>query len=115
MRAQIATALALIVIAGSANAAERTRFWNLTSNTIEQLYLSAPGQNKYGEDLCKLDDDGSVDHDERLTLKGVSTGHYDVKFVDAKGRTCVVPNVAITAGKVFTIDEKELKDCTKAQ
>jgi hypothetical protein len=36
-----------------------------------------------------------------------------VKFVDQRGRTCVVPNVQIKAEAVFSIEEKDLKDCVK--
>lgn len=87
------------------------RFWNLTANTINQFYLSRSGANSWGENLTKNDADGSVDHDERLKLPTTKPGYYDVKFTDVKGRTCIVANVKITEGKVFSIEEKELKDC----
>ena len=58
---------------------------------------------------------GAVDADERLTLKNVVPGHYDVKLVDKKGWICVVRNVEVQAGKpyAFSISEKDLTDCSQ--
>jgi hypothetical protein len=36
-----------------------------------------------------------------------------VKIVDKTGRTCVVPNIQVKAGSIFSIEEKTLKGCTK--
>jgi hypothetical protein len=57
--------------------------------------------------------DGAVDADERLTLKDVVPGRYDVKVTDKKGRTCLVRNVEVVTGKpyAFSISEKDLTDC----
>jgi hypothetical protein len=48
----------------------------------------------------------------RLTLKDVLPGRYDVKVIDRKGRTCLVRNVEIVAGKpyAFSVPEKDLTD-----
>jgi len=56
-----------------------------------------------------------VDQDERLRLTGVTAGHYDVKVTDKSGRTCIVKDVALEAGKpyAFSLSEAELKDCSK--
>ncbi len=89
MRPSIFVGLALLVVAAPAGAAERLQFWNLTANTVEA--------------------------DEKLPLKGVDAGHYDVKLTDVTGRTCLVKNVTVRAtGKyAFSIAEKDLTDCKK--
>ena len=102
--------LAFIPMAASA---KDTRFWNLTANTITSLQLSPAGKNQWGSNQADNDRDRTVDHDERLKITDTPAGVYDVKFVDKGGRTCVVPNVQVKTGAIFSIDEKELKDCAK--
>jgi hypothetical protein len=91
------------------------RFWNLTTVTLTQLSLAPVGTTKWGPNQCENDPDKSVDPDERLTLKGVNPGHYDVKLTDKKGRTCIVSNVEIKSGGAyaFSVSDKVLTSCTK--
>jgi hypothetical protein len=93
--------------------AKDTRFWNLTANTITSLQLSPAGKNDWGPNQADNDRDHTVDHDERLKITDTAPGMYDVKFVDKSGRTCVVPNIEVKAGSIFTIEEKNLKGCAK--
>jgi hypothetical protein len=93
--------------------AKDTRFWNLTANTITSLQLSPAGKNAWGPNQADNDRDRTVDHDERLKITDTVPGIYDVKFVDRSGRTCVVPNIEVKTGAVFTIEEKSLKDCAR--
>jgi hypothetical protein len=106
-------ALALTFAAG--NAAERLRFWNLTTVTIQELYLAPTGTTQWGANQCMNDRDGSVDPDERLTITGVTPGRYDVKLKDKKGRSCTVGNVELVAGRpyAFSLSDKDLTNCTK--
>jgi hypothetical protein len=109
------TALIAFILAFVATdaSAKDTRFWNLTANTITSLQLSPAGKNDWGRNQADNDRDGTVDHDERLKITDTAAGVYDVKFVDKTGRTCVVPNIEVKTGAVFTIEEKTLKDCAK--
>src|SRR6202166_536478 len=93
--------------------AKDTRFWNLTANTITSVQLPPAGKNDWGRNQADNDRDRTVDHDERLKITDAPPGMYDVKFVDKSGRTCVVPNIEVKTGAVFTIEEKTLKDCGK--
>jgi V8-like Glu-specific endopeptidase len=106
----IAFILALIPMSASA---KDTQFWNLTANTITSLQFSPTGKNEWGRNQADNDKDHTVDHDERLKITDTASGTYDVKIVDESGRTCVVPNIQVKAGAIFSIDEKNLKDCTK--
>ncbi len=108
--ALIAFTLALIPAGASA---KDTRFWNLTANTITSLQLSPVGKNEWGKNQADNDRDRTVDHDERLKITDTAPGIYDVKFADKTGRTCVVTNIEVKAGAVFTIEEKDLKGCAK--
>jgi hypothetical protein len=87
------------------------RFWNLTSSTVTNLQLSPAGQNAWGANQCANDPDGTVDHDERLRITGVSPGRYDVKLANKAGRSCIVRNVEIKQNGIFSIEDKDLTDC----
>jgi hypothetical protein len=118
MRAPLAICavmLALTAIGADARAQspKGIRFWNLTSNTITQLQMAPAGTDTWGSDQCKNDRDGTVDHDERLRITGITPGRYDVRFTDKAGRRCTVRNVEVQDGAVFSIEEKQLADCTK--
>jgi hypothetical protein len=114
MRIVAAVILSLLALAVAADAAERMRFWNTTSFTITELYLAPAGTTQWGPNQCKNDPDGAVDADERLTLKDVVAGRYDVKLADKKGRVCIVRNVEVKSGEpyAFAIVESDLTDCT---
>jgi hypothetical protein len=87
------------------------RFWNLTGETISEFYLAPAGTTDWGANQCKNDKDGTVDPDERLRITGVRPGTYDAKFKDVKGRVCLVRNVKVEAGAIFSIEERELTSC----
>jgi hypothetical protein len=95
-----------------AEASRPTRFWNLTRHTISELSLAPAGTTNFGPNQCKNDKDGTVDPDERLRVTGVAPGMYDAKLKDTSGRSCLVRNVKVEAGEIFSIEEKELTSCT---
>ena len=113
MRRIAVVLLALIAPSQGSLAAEGkgVRFWNLTSSTVTQLYLSRAGKDEWGADQCRNDPDAAVDHDERLRLPGVQPGAYDLKIADKRGRVCFVRNVKIEADKVFSVQDNDLTDC----
>ena len=90
-----------------------TRFWNLTRNTISQFYLAPSGTSNWGPNQCKNDKDGAVDADERLIITGVPSGTYDAKLADVTGRVCIVRNIKVAAGAIFSIEEKDLTSCDR--
>jgi hypothetical protein len=107
-------AFALAVMSSAAQGEGRpTRFWNLTRHTISELYLAPAGTTDFGPNQCKNDKDGTVDPDERLRITGVQPGTYDAKLKDTSGRSCLVRNIKVEAGEIFSIEEKELTSCTR--
>jgi hypothetical protein len=111
MRLVLTVFAVMLVAAGTAYAAKGTRFWNLTHAEIDSLQLAPAGTQDYGDNLCLLDDDKSVEADERLQVTGVKSGTYDAKIHDVTGRSCSAKNVKVEEGKVFSIEEKQLVDC----
>ena len=108
--------IALLVLASaSASAADHSRFWNLTSVTITKLYLTPAGTTNWSGDQCENDDNGTVEVDERLDLKGIAAGTYDVKLTDEHGRSCLVKGVKVksTGAYSFSLNDKDLTDCSK--
>ena len=113
MAGAIALMVFIFALVPTGASAKDTRFWNLTANTITSLQLSPPGRNEWGRNQADNDKDGTVDHDERLKITNTPPGLYDVKFSDKSGRTCVVSNIEVKEGAVFSIEEKSLKNCRK--
>jgi hypothetical protein len=111
--------LVILVLAATSSVAlaqnRPTRFWNLTRYTVSEFYLAPAGTTNFGPNQCKNDKDGTVDHDERLRITGVEAGTYDAKLTDVSGRTCLVRNVKVEVGQIFSIEEKELTSCTAAK
>ena len=107
--------ITLIAVCSVGYAAERLRFWNLTTVTISGLYLAPVGTDKWGPNQCENDPDKTVDSDERLTITGIEAGRYDVKIIDKNKRVCIVRNVDIVSGKpyAFSISDKDLTNCKR--
>jgi hypothetical protein len=114
MNKLIHAASALIITCSCALAADRpARFWNLTRHTIAEFYLAPAGTTNWGDNQCKNDKDGTVDSDERLRITGAGTGNYDARLKDVSGRTCIVRDIKLEAGEVFSIEEKDLISCDR--
>jgi hypothetical protein len=106
--------LALAATSSAVSAEGRpTRFWNLTRHTVSEFHLAPAGTTNWGPNQCKNDKDGTVDPDERLRITGVAPGSYDAKLKDVSGRTCIVRNIEVKAGEIFSIEENELTSCTR--
>jgi hypothetical protein len=113
MTRPIFAVVAFIVAVTGVSAAERPiRFWNLTLHTISEFQLAPAGSDAWGENQCKNDKDGTVDSDERLRITGISPGLYDARLKDVSGRVCLVRNIDIKAGDIFSVEEKDLTSCS---
>ena len=88
------------------------RFWNLTRHTISEFYLAPAGTTNWGPNQCKNDKDGTVDSDERLRITETPAGIYDAKLTDVSGRVCIVRDLKLEAGEIFSIEENQLTSCT---
>lgn len=108
--------IALLTLAGEAAAQSKgkgIRLWNLTTETISGFQLSPAGKADWGPNQTLNDKDKEVDHDERLRITGIEPGRYDAKVSYPNARQCVVRDIEIRADAVFSIADKDLKDCTK--
>ncbi len=89
------------------------RLWNLTTATVSSFQLSPAGKNTWGTNQTLNDKDKEVDHDERLRITNVEPGRYDAKVGYPNSRQCFVRDIEIKADAVFSIADKDLKDCNK--
>ena len=109
--------LALVVLLAAPNPlmaqGKGIRLWNLTSARMFGFELSPAGKNDWGPNQTLNDRDKTVDHDERLRITGVEPGRYDAKVSYAEARQCFVRDIEIKADAVFSIADKDLKDCNK--
>src|SRR6201982_1714933 len=115
---RLPTAIVLVLLALPAALSAQSkgkgiRLWNLTSATISGFELSPAGKNEWGPNQTLNDKDKEVDHDERLRITGVEPGHYDAKVSYPDAKQCFVRDIEIKADAVFSISDKDLKDCNK--
>jgi len=118
MRSTFAVASALVaLVSASANEVaaqgKGIRLWNLTTSTISEFQLSPPGKNDWGPNQTLNDKDKEVDHDERLRITGVEPGRYDARVGYRDAKHCFVRGIEIKADTVFSVADKDLKDCNK--
>ena len=114
MRRTLAS-VALLLASGSVLAAQGKgiRFWNLTTATISSFRLSPAGKDTWGPNQTLNDKDKEVDHDERLRITSIQPGRYDAKVGYRDLKQCFVRDIEIKADAVFSIADKDLKDCNK--
>ena len=110
----LASIALLVALTGELHAQGKgMRLWNLTTSTISGFQLSPVGKNEWGPNQTLNDRDKEVDYDERLRITGVEPGRYDAKVSYRDSRQCFVRDIEIKADAVFSISDKDLKDCNK--
>jgi hypothetical protein len=113
VRISIAATVVLLFASQSMAQGKGIRLWNLTTSTISNFQLSAAGKDSWGPNQALNDRDKEVDHDERLRITGIEPGRYDAKVGYRDSRQCLVRDIEIKADAVFSIADKDLKDCNK--
>jgi hypothetical protein len=110
----IAAGLMMLAAAGPLAAQGKgIRLWNLTTATISNFQLSPAGKDAFGPNQTLNDKDKEVDHDERLRITGIEPGRYDAKVGYRDKKQCLVRDIEIKADAVFSIADKDLKECRK--
>jgi hypothetical protein len=113
-RVLIAIGVLLIAMPGDLAAQGKgIRLWNLTTARMTGFELSPAGKSDWGPNQTLNDRDKEVDHDERLRITGVEPGRYDAKVSYPDARQCFVRDIEIKADAVFSIADKDLRDCNK--
>jgi hypothetical protein len=111
---RILVCCAVLALTGAAaQADDGPRFLNRTGQTVVKMQLAPVGSKAWGPDQCKNDDEGEVDHNERMTLAGVKSGHYDIRMADKNGRICLAKNIDLKEGAQFVVRDTDLTECSK--
>ena len=113
MRISIAVTAVLLSTSQLMAQGKGIRLWNLTTATISNFQLSPAGKDSWGPNQALNDRDKEVDHDERLRITGIEPGRYDAKVGYRDSRQCLVRDIEIKADAVFSIADKDLKNCNK--
>jgi hypothetical protein len=114
LRGSIVIAAVLLATSGALMAQGKgIRLWNLTTATMSNFQLSPAGKDDWGPNQTLNDRDKEVDHDERLRITGVEPGRYDAKVGYRDTRQCLVKDIEIKADAVFSVADKDLKNCKK--
>ena len=113
LKTAFSASVLLLALNTAALAADKgIRFWNLTSATIAKFYMSPAGTNNFTFNQCENDRDGTVDHDERLKITGITRGKFDIKLAYEDGKVCIAKNITVKDSSVFTLEDKNLT-CNK--
>ena len=109
-----AVALGTLALLGPASAADKFFAYNeTTSSTFTGVYLAPAGTTRWGENQTLNDKDKTLEPSERLPLKGIGHGRYDVRLVDAKGKACVERGVDLAGETSFVVRDEDLQGCTQ--
>jgi formylmethanofuran dehydrogenase subunit A len=101
-----------LVVSVTAHAAERFVAWNLTATTtFSGIYLAPAGSTAWGPNQALNDKDHTLEPSERLILKGVGHGRFDVRLVDQAGHACIKHDVDLSTAASFDIRDADLDAC----
>jgi len=119
--AMIVAAFATVSLAAAALADDddkgakgsKMKFWNLTGVDLTEVVLAPAGTDKFGSNQALNDDNKISENDERLPLKDITAGKYDVRIKDKSGRTCLVKDVEVkdSGPYSFSLEADQLTDC----
>ena len=107
----IAAAFLAASAAHAADAPRPERFfvYNLTSaSDLNGIYLAPAGTTDWGANQALNDKDGQVEPTERLAIKGIGHGLFDVRAVTTKGHECVKKSVDLTRDTTFDIKDADM-------
>ncbi len=113
------TQVAMLAVLGSlvsfgAIAADRFFGFNETTSAVfTGVYLAPEGTVAWGPNEALNDKDKVWDTGERLPIKGVSRGRFDLKIVDRSGRVCIKHGLDLTRDLTFDVRDGDLANCKK--
>jgi hypothetical protein len=107
-------AILCALTASRAVAADRFLGFNETTATVfTGVYLAPAGTTTWGPNEALNDKDKTWEAGERLTIKSVSRGMFDLKLIDHAGRVCIKHGLDLSKDTTFEVRDQDLLDCQK--
>ncbi len=88
-------------------------FNETTSTAFTGVYLAPEGTMKWGPNEALNDKDRVWDFGERLAIKNISRGRFDLKVVDRSGRACIKHGLDLTKDLTFDVRDEDLARCKR--
>jgi hypothetical protein len=113
LRSGTAVALLTAALAGvsSLALAEGVKITNASSIDIDNLSVSQPDQNKFGEDLLKGAPPRVLDAGKSYVVNALKPGTYDFRSFDEEtGKDCIIRKVKVGKASA-TITETMIDSC----
>ena len=85
---------------------------NKSKATIEHVFVSPAGQDKFSADKLSGEDE-SIEPGDTAKLAGLEPACYDVKLVFEDGGACLLPDLALADDKTFIVTDAALETCSK--
>ena len=112
LRVMAALFAAAFVTSAAAQAGDRFAAFNSTTGTtFSGVFLAPAGTTAWGPNQTLSEHDHTLEPSERLRLKGIAHGVYDVRLVDSAGHSCIKRGVDLTHETSFEIRESDLAAC----
>jgi hypothetical protein len=100
------------VVSLPAAATDHFFMYNLTTaTTFTGVFLAPAGTGQWGTNQALNDKDHEIDPSERLPIKDIGRGIFDVRLIDRKGRVCIAHSVDLRKDTTFETQDRDLKDC----
>jgi hypothetical protein len=110
----ILLAMLCSLVSFAALAADRFFGFNDTTSTeFTGVYLAPEGTTAWGPNEALNDKDKVWDAGERLAIKSIQRGKFDLKVIDRSGRACVKHGLDLTKDLTFDVRDHDLLNCGK--
>jgi hypothetical protein len=110
----VLVAMLSALTASGAVAADRFLGFNETTATVfTGVYFAPAGTTGWGPNEALNDKDKTWESGERLAIKGVSRGTFDLKLIDQAGHVCIKHGLDLSKDTTFEIRDQDLADCRK--
>jgi hypothetical protein len=113
-----ANALLLAILCGlpaaGVLAADRFSGFNNTASTVfTGVFLAPEGSVKWGPNQALNDKDKIWDAGERLVIKDIARGKFDLKVLDRSGHACIKHGLDLINDLSFEIRDEDLAKCKR--